>query len=157
MKKCISNKYVLYILGIVLSVAVWQVFSDIIDQKVMLLPGPFESLKNAIYQLSKPYTLECIWASLVKLMIGYGVALAAAMLFGVIAGNNRSFYYLVEPLMVFLRSVPTASLVYLFIVLAGFKKAPVCLVFLVCFPVLYEAVSTAVENVDNYLKNISAV
>ncbi|MDO4197873.1 MAG: ABC transporter permease subunit [Erysipelotrichaceae bacterium] len=151
MKQCTTSKKINYLLGIILFIGLWQLISLIIDERVMLLPGPFDTLINAIYQLGKPYTLECIGASFIKLLMGYGIALIIGFVLGIISGNSEFVYDLLKPLMTFLRSVPTASLVYLFIVLAGFKMAPLCLVVLISFPIIYDAIAVAIKNVDEKL------
>lgn len=147
MKKTTSSKYLYYFFGIVFFVGIWHVFSMLLNERVMLLPSPYDTLCNAIYQLSKKYTLESIGTSFIKLLSGYLLALVVSLVLGTMAGNNENIYFFLKPFMVFLRSVPTASLIYLFIVLAGFKKAPSWLVFMISFPILYENFVVSVKNV----------
>ena len=85
--------------------------------------------------------------------MGFGFSLLAGLLLGVIAGNFEVFGQLLQPSIIMLRAIPTASLVYLFIVLAGFKNAPIYLVFLISFPIIYEGVKTGVANVSPAIIN----
>ena len=148
MRKFTSDKKVYYVLGIIVFLGIWEVLSILIGQRTMILPGPFESINNAFYQLGKTYTLQSIGASLFRLCVGYLSALLLGLVLGVLAGNDERVYYILKPMMTFLRSVPTASLVYLFIVLAGFKMAPVLLVVILSFPILYEAFAVSISNVS---------
>ena len=132
---------------------IWQVFALMIGQRTMVFPGPVESFKYAFYLLSRPYTYKCILATMSKMLIGFAVSLVLGLFFGIIAGNYPFFEQLIRPTIIALRAIPTASLVYLFIVLAGFKVAPIYLVVLISFPIIYEGVTGGIENISRNINN----
>ena len=124
-----------------------------IGEETMVFPGPFVSFRHAFYLLSRGYTYRCIMATMTRMLEGFFLSFIAGLILGVIAGNFESFDLMFRPFITTLRAVPTASLVYLFIVLAGFRKAPVYLVFLISFPIIYEGVKTGVGNVSSSIIN----
>ncbi len=119
----------------------------------MVFPGPVASFRHAFYLLGREYTYRCILATMTRMLEGFFLSFAIGLVLGVIAGNFEPFDQMLRPFITTLRAVPTASLVYLFIVLAGFRKAPVNLVFLISFPIIYEGVKTGVGNVSPSIIN----
>jgi NitT/TauT family transport system permease protein len=79
--------------------------------------------------------------------------LTAALILGTVSGNSVFFERLFSPFITTLRAVPTASLIYFFIVLTGFKKAPMMMVILICFPILYEGIAGGIRNVPLSILN----
>ncbi len=152
-KRFISSKKTIFIIGIALLATLWQVLSFYIGEDTMVFPGPVSTLRYAFYLLGKEYTYRCIVSTMCRMLMGFGFSLLAGLLLGVIAGNFEVFGQLLQPSIIMLRAIPTASLVYLFIVLAGFKNAPIYLVFLISFPIIYEGVKTGVANVSPAIIN----
>lgn len=119
----------------------------------MVFPGPAATFRHVIYLLGRSYTYKCIAATMSKMLYGFLVSLILGLVSGILAGNDERFALLLQPAIIALRAIPTASLVYLFIVLAGFKKAPVYLVILIGFPIIYEGVKTGIGHVSSALIN----
>lgn len=134
-------------------VILWQAFSKLVDEEVMVFPGPIPSFKYAFYLLTKPYTYKAIGFTLSKMLIGFSISFVLSLIIGTIAGNNSFIEELLKPFFTILRSIPTASLIYLFIVLAGYKNAPMLLVIMICFPIIYEGVKDGVKNIDKNVIN----
>ena len=156
-KRFTSNKNLTFILGILLLALVWQILSVWIGERTMVFPGPFESFCYAFYLLGREYTWKCIAATMYRMLKGFGISLLFGIFFGVLAGNSRLAEELLQPAVIALRAVPTASLVYLFIVLAGFKNAPVYLVILISFPIIYEGVLGGIRNIPASIVNAMKV
>ena len=157
-KRSISDKRVFaYITGIILLVVLWQVFSLAIDERVMVLPGPKETLEYAIYLLGRPYTYKCIGFTIQKMLMGFMISFVIALVSGVIAGNSSFIEEMLKPFLVTLRAVPTASLVYLFIVLSGFKNAPMLLVVMISFPIIYEGIKDGIRNIPEGISDAAKV
>ena len=152
-KRFISSKNFIYIIGIALLATMWQVLSFYIGEDTMIFPGPVSTLRYAFYLLGKEYTYRCIFFTMCRMLTGFVFSLAAGLVLGIFAGNFEAFGDLLRPSIIMLRAIPTASLVYLFIVLAGFKNAPIYLVFLISFPIIYEGVKTGVANVSPAIIN----
>ena len=103
--------------------------------------------------MGKSYTYRCLGATFSRMLGGYLLSFAAALLLGIISGNSPFFERLLSPLITTLRAVPTASLIYFFIVLVGFKKAPMMMVILICFPILYEGIAGGIRNTPQSILN----
>ena len=148
MKKFTSNKIFLRICGFVLFCLLWFVVSEIIQQKTFILPGPIETFKYMFELLQKPYIYNCIGTSLLNMIIGFTYSFIVAFILGIISGNNYHFKEMLVVPMTAMKSVPTASLVYLILMFAGIIKVPIYIVMLVCIPIIYEAVVSGIENID---------
>ena len=59
--------------------------------------------------------------------------------------------------MVVIKSIPTVALVFLFIVLIAPKNAPIFVVFVICFPILYEGIAGGIKNVDQDMIDAASV
>ena len=57
-------------------------------------------------------------------------------------------YHFLKPLIVVLRSIPTVALVFLFVVLITPRDAPILIVTIICFPILFEGFVGGISNVD---------
>ncbi len=147
MKGSTSSKNLYFILGIILLILSWQSFSIYVGSGRMVFPGPGASFRCAFELLTREYTWKCILATMIKMLKGFSIALLIGLILGTIAGNFPFFEQMLRPFIITLRAVPTASLVYLFIVLAGFRNAPVCLVTLIGFPIIYEGVLSGIRNI----------
>lgn len=151
MRKYISTKFKYEILGVILLAIIWQVLSLLVDQNNLLLPSPIDTLKYTFKLLKGKYIYNCIFSTFYKMIIGFIISFMFAFVLGVISGNIKKFKYLILPFISLLKSIPTASLVYLFILLSGVNNAPIYIVVLIALPILYEGVCSGFENVDKDL------
>ena len=55
--------------------------------------------------------------------------------------------------MLVLKSIPTAALVFLFLVLSGSRFAPIYIVFLLSFPILYEAIAGGMNSISSEIED----
>ena len=136
MKKFIMSKKIAYFLGIILLLLIWSFISFLIDERTLIFPDPYTTIKETIILLGKNFTYKCIFSSLVRFFIGFFISLLLSIIFGV------------TPFIVSLKSIPTAALVFLFLVILGARNTPIAMVILVAFPILYEAISGGIENMD---------
>ena len=146
MKKSTSNN-LLKILGIILFVIIWQVLSIFIGEDTFILPSPITTLRETFKMLSSSYIYKCIAQTMVRMVGGFVVAFILAFIFGLIAGNSQKIEEIFKPTITVLKSMPTATLVYLFLVLAGARLTPLFIVVLISFPILYESVVAGIKAV----------
>lgn len=152
MKKYTSNKTKYYLLGIVFILIIWNFFSLAFDENSLIFPNVLDVFKETIKILSNSYIYKCLFYTLIRLLIGYTISTLLALIAGSIAGNYEKVKYFLQPLMILLKTIPTATLVFFFLVLSSAKYTPIYIVFLISFPILYEAVVAGHENIDNGLK-----
>ncbi|MBR5755420.1 MAG: hypothetical protein IKX97_06355, partial [Erysipelotrichaceae bacterium] len=137
--------------GLLLLATLWQALSMYIGQKTMVFPDPVSTIKYALYLLGRPYTYRCIFSTMGKMLIGFAISMVIGVILGVIAGNNGFIEKIISPTIITLRAIPTASLIYVFIVLAGFRLAPMFLVVLICFPIIYEGTAGGIRNIPDQI------
>ena len=157
MRKFISNKYTLFALGILFVVALWFVISLCFDTNGGIFPGPIEVFAKFGELLQDPYSYKCLGHTFLRMLIGFSVSFIFALIVGVFAGNHEWLYMFLKPLMTVIKSIPTVAIVFLLIVLVAPKNAPIFVVVIICFPILYEAVVGGIRKVDKDLIQASAV
>ena len=123
----------------------------------MVFPGPLETVKYAVTLLGRSYTYRCMAFTLRKMLCGFAISFIYALILGMIAGNSTFVEEMLKPILVIFRAIPTASLIYLFIVLAGFRNAPMLLVMMISFPIIYEGVKEGIKNVDEGITDAAKV
>lgn len=144
-KKTILNA--LYILlGIVFILVLWWIIS--LSLKTTLVPSPFDTFIHLGNMLLDSYLWEGIGGSLYRLLISFIISFLCALLLGIIAGLCKPVYTFLKPLILVLRTLPTAAIIFILIVLTKPLFALFIIVFLLIFPILYEAVSSGIRNID---------
>ena len=144
--KILRNKYFMFFLGFLFLIGVWFLVSAIIDLNNMIFPSPYNTFKLMFELLGKKSTYRYLGFSIIRLIIGFSVSFALAFLLGIIVNNSEILYNFFTPVITFLKAAPTATFVFLFIVLFGGINAPVFVVVVMCFPILYESVVSALRS-----------
>lgn len=154
MKKFITNKMVLFTLGIIALILMWWGVSSLVDKGNMIFPSPKGTFLMIIDLLKMPSSYQAIGNTFLRLIIGFVLSFILAFVLGVIVHDNEHLYSFFNPIITFFKSVPTATIVFLFFALSGIKNAPIYVVMTVTFPILYEAIvnsfkQTAPEVVES--------
>ena len=157
MKRFITNKFVLFALGVLFVILLWVICSLLFDKNGAIFPNPILTMESFATVLGEAYTYKCLGYTFLRMLIGFSLSFVVALLFGVLAGNNEHIYQFFKPLMVVIKSVPTVALVFLFLVLINAKNAPIFVVFVICFPILYEGVVGGIKNVSKDVIDASKV
>ncbi len=144
--KILRNKYFMFFLGFLFLIGVWFLVSAIIDLNNMIFPSPYNTFKLMFELLGKKSTYRYLGFSILRLIIGFSISFALAFLLGIIVNNSDVLYNFFTPIITFLKAAPTATFVFLFIVLFGGRNAPAFVVVVMCFPILYESVVSALRS-----------
>ncbi|MCR4879935.1 MAG: ABC transporter permease subunit [Bacilli bacterium] len=152
-KAFIGNNYFIYTLGFIFVFVLWFILSYTIGKGNYYFPSPIEVFKKMGEMLSSSYIYESIGWTILRVLIGFGVALIASFILGLIAGQYKKVYLFLKPIMLVAKSIPTAALVFLFLVLSGSRWAPTYIVFLVSFPILYEAIAGGMHNIPTEVED----
>ena len=142
-----TNNYIVFTLGILFVFLLWFVFAFSIGKNNLYFPSPIETIKELAILLRKKYIYESIGWTLLRTAIGFGAAFISAMVLGILSGNVKFIKNFLKPLVTVLKSIPTAALVFLFLVKTGSMYAPIFIVFLLSFPILYEAFVGGIESI----------
>ena len=151
MKKFIANKTTLFALGILFVIALWFFLSACFDVNQGIFPSPIATFKAFGEILVDSYSYQCLGHTFLRMLIGFSLSFVLALIDGTFAGNHSGLYEFLKHTMTVIKSIPTVALVFLFIVLVEPKDAPILVVFVICFPILYEAVAGGIKKVDPQL------
>lgn len=140
------HKIVLVIAGIGFIFALWSLLSVLISST--LFPGPVEVFIELGLLLGKGTTYLAIGGTISRLLISFAMSFVAAFIFGIIAGFVKAVKIFLNPLIIILRTIPTAALILIMVVLLLPESSLLIVTFLVMFPIIYEAIVTGIENID---------
>ena len=157
MKRFISNRFTLFALGILFVIFLWFIISLCFDTNGGIFPSPVNTFAKFGELLADPYSYKCLGYTFLRMLIGFSISFIVALIIGIFAGNHQEVYDFLKPLMVVIKSIPTVALVFLFVVMVTPKNAPIFVVIIICFPILYEAVAGGFKKVDNQLVQASQV
>lgn len=145
------NKVLYRIIGLIVFIIAWQALTFIVGEQTFILPGPFITIAKAFELLQSTYIYECIYHTMLRMIIGFIISIFLGFIFGTLAGSKQKLEELLKPTMTIFRSIPTATLVYLFLVIAGARITPMLVTILVSFPIIYEAVVGGIKSTPNEL------
>lgn len=138
----------LYIYGIFFVFILWYLISISQGYGNLIFPTPHETFIKTIDILSnKTIYVSILWTAL-RTLIGFLSSLILALIIGLIAGTFSRIQLFLKPIIVVLKSAPTAAFVFLFLILSGSRYAPIYIVFILSFPILYEAIVGGLNNID---------
>lgn len=149
--KLLRNKYMMFVFGIMFLIGIWFLTSALVDVNSMVFPSPSSTFKMMFELLGEKQTYTYLAFSIVRLVIGFSVSLVMAFLLGMLVNNNEELYNFFTPIITFFKAAPTATFVFLFIVLVGGKNAPAFVVITVTFPILYESIVSAFRSTNKSL------
>lgn len=146
----IQHRILIYsLLGIIGVFLIWYLVSLI--AKTSLFPGP-EAVLPVFFSLFKEATIyRAVGLTLLRLLIAIVLSVILGLLFGIIGGISQNFYTFFKPFVVVLKTIPTAAVIFILIALFKPKYAPIIVVFLITFPLIYENVVAGFNNIDPHL------
>ena len=156
MKKYITvltSNISLYIYGIFFVFVLWFFISSSQGFENLVFPNPIETIKNVGYLLSHSTIYIALGWTLLRTLIGFVIAFVAALIVGVLTGSFKKVQLFLKPLMVVLKSAPTAAFVFLFLILSGSRYAPIYIVILLAFPILYESVVGGLNSISDEIND----
>lgn len=151
--KRLNDKYrvlIYTLLGVLCLFLFWWLLSLLAKSKgaSTLFPGPEVVIPIAFNMLKTKEIYEAIGGTLLRLAFAMLIGISAGLVFGILGGLFKSYRAFIKPFIITLRTIPTASVIFILIVLIEKEFASSIIVFLITFPILYEAVSTGIANID---------
>ena len=138
------------ILSITFWIFVWFIISKIVNREV-LVASPFSVLKRIIALVQADYFWISAAMSLVRIILGFLIAIISAVIVAVLAVKFKFVQTLIEPLMIIIKSTPVASFIILAIVWLDLSFIPAFTSFLMVFPVMWTNVFTGIKATDKNL------
>jgi len=144
------KKVVQSILSISFWILVWFIISKIVNREV-LVASPFSVLKRLIALVQTDYFWASAVMSLVRIMLGFIIAVISAIVVAVLSVKYKIVQILIEPLMIIIKSTPVASFIILAIVWLELSHIPAFTSFLMVFPVMWTNIFTGIKATDKNL------
>jgi NitT/TauT family transport system permease protein len=120
----------------------------------IILPSPAEVVRSFPSLWSERALVASIAATLKRVLIGFGLAVAVGVPLGIVAGSWRIFDAAAAPLALFGRNLPVAALIPLTVLWFGIDETQkVMFIFIACVPFVFSDAVAAVVNVpDRYVE-----
>jgi NitT/TauT family transport system permease protein len=120
----------------------------------VILPSPLEVFRSFPVLVKERALLQSIAATLKRVLVGFGLAAAIGVPFGILAGSWRVIESAGAPLALFGRNLPVAALIPLTILWFGIDETQkVMFIFIACVPFVYADAVAAVTSVpDRYVE-----
>jgi NitT/TauT family transport system permease protein len=143
-------------LGILVLMLGWQLTATLINMP-LLLPQPLPVLAQIGKFLAAGDFWHHLGATLLRGLIGFALSFGCGAILGFLTGQNAWLQAFFRPLIIFVRSTPTITLIVL--ALLWFKGDAVALlvVFLVVFPLVVQNVEAGIINIDPDLRQMVTV
>jgi NitT/TauT family transport system permease protein len=126
------TRWTLVALSIAVPLTAWWALSvSGVVQPAHYLPSPPATLQAGLAMAQEGTLLTDVWATLHRVLLGFGLAVAVSAPLGLLMGSFRSAQALVEPLIGLLRYLPAGAFIPLLIIWLGLGEPPkVALIFL---------------------------
>ena len=157
MKRFITSNSFVYTAGLALVFLLWLFISLSQGPGNLIFPSPIDTFRVTGELLSSSYIYQCLGMTLLRTLEGFAIAFALALVLGSFAGEIPYLQRFFKPLILVFKSAPTAAFVFLFLMLSGTSRAPIWIVGLLAFPILYEAVVAGYNAVPQQLVYASRV
>lgn len=142
-----SHKFKIYLLlGIVLLFFLWWLIAFLINSK--LFPTPIEVFPAFFSYFSKTMTYQAIGGTFLRVLISFLISFIIGGALGILAGQFYRFEALIKPLMIVLKTLPTAAIVLVLVVLLKPMWLPIIVTTLVILPLFYEAFLNGIKNIN---------
>jgi ABC-type nitrate/sulfonate/bicarbonate transport system permease component len=147
------------VLGVLIVLAVWWAltYGDPPESRSVspvLLPSPLEVVKSVPVLFTERALLESVFATLKRVLSGFGLAILIGVPLGIVAGAYRVFDAVTGPLSLFARNIPVAVLIPLTILWFGIDETQKTMfIFIATAPFVFFDAARSVWGVqDRYVE-----
>ena len=148
-KKALMN--VVYpLIALLLVLAVWWIVAEVKD-KPLVFPTPDKVVVDFFDLFSGVNFWKAVGMSVARTVICFLISFVSAFLMAVLGGLWKPIHRVISPIISILRSAPTLAIILIIMLWLDGQRAPVVIGFLIAFPLLYQAVYTAITGVDRDL------
>ncbi|SHH57928.1 NitT/TauT family transport system permease protein [Clostridium collagenovorans DSM 3089] len=143
-------------LSIIILLVLWEVIALSINNNIYL-PTLGEVGKSIKYTITDEKFIFHIYSSMSRAVLSFIVALIMAILLGVLASFSNFFRNFLKPINSLVMSIPTMILVVLAIIWFNKNDTPFIVGFAIVFPIFYDAVVSAILNLDKKLLQMTQI
>jgi NitT/TauT family transport system permease protein len=152
----IINRKLVGGLGIAILLLGWQLMATLINMP-LLLPRPLPVLAQIGIFLMTGSFWHHLGATLLRGLIGFGVAYGCGAVLGFLTGQSPWWRAFFRPLVIFVRSTPTITLIVLALLWLKGDAVALLVVFLVVFPLVVQNVEAGITNIDSDLRQMVTI
>ena len=125
--------------------------------KPVLFASPLDTAKALLELIPTQAYWASVLGSLVRIAVGFTLALVLGLLLGILAFRFPLVRDLVTPLLTLMKSVPVASFIILVLVWFGSEQLAVIVALLIVFPLIYFATLSGLQSTDPGLLEMAQV
>ncbi len=137
-------------------ILIWEIASIVVGNEVKI-PSPQSTLKALVLIVSDKSFFTKLTNTIGRVLISFSLSFTIAVVFGVVAGFFKPFYYLLKPVLIVQRSIPTMAVILLALIWLNREIAPVLVGSLIVFPIIYTSVVTGIRSIDTKLLQMTNV
>lgn len=142
------------LLGVALVFLCWWGYSAYLvsqGNSAYLFPGPVMVLSRFFTDLGSSKVWGSFLWTLLRVLIAFAVSFVFGFALGLLSGLFKPLRLVLKPFLVLMRTLPTAAITFVIVIMAGVRWAPVYLGILVMFPIVYESVLQGVMEIPDDL------
>ena len=141
------NKKLINLIGILIIGLLWVILSK--------NNAFFPSISQVFYQfctnLVNKLVISSFLCTILRGFLAFLISLLLGYILAYISYKSEIFKELISPLISFLRSIPTISVIIIVIMIVDLKLISYTIVSLIIFPMIYQNLLHSFENIDNEL------
>ena len=143
-----NKKIVFNLIGICILLLMWLLLSILINNE-LVIPKISSVAKAMLQIISNKKIFSIIGMSIIKIMIIMAVSILISLILAISSYKCKSFYYLIEPLISLIKTMPLITIIILIFMLFKMKYASLIATLLVSVPIIFEGIFNAFNNIDN--------
>ncbi|HOJ76989.1 MAG TPA: ABC transporter permease [Bacillota bacterium] len=157
MRLSIINRNLIFSsLAIVLLIIGWH-FAALKINHSLLLPAPAAVFREVGQLITTGDFWRHLGATLWRGLTGFMISFLLGLILGYLSGRSATVRSFLRPLIIFIRSTPSMSLIILSLIWFKGELVAIFVIFLVVFPIIIQNTSEGILNVSNDLKELFLV
>ncbi len=117
----------------------------------LILPHPENTILKTLKLFGEDEFLVIVGYTVMRGMLGFVISLVIALVLGILAGLNSSFYAFLQPILVTLRSTPVVAIILLALIRFSSSSVPIFIAINTKFPLNFIKIIDGIKNIDKQL------
>lgn len=134
----------------------WQLAAFLVNQEILLVT-PIQVAKTLLELFKNADFWQTVAGSLLRILSGLGVGLAAGILLAVLTANSRLVNYIFSLPLGIVKATPVASFIILALVWLNTDSVPIFCVALMVLPIVWSNLSRGIREIDPQLREMAYV
>ena len=147
------NKKLINLIGILIIGLLWVILS----QNNAFFPPILQVFYQFCTNLVNKLVISSFLCTILRGFLAFLISLLLGYILAYISYKSAVFKELISPLISFLRSIPTISVIIIVIMIVDLKLISYTIVSLIIFPMIYQNLLYSFENIDNELLMINKI